>query len=82
MKNKIEELAETAKIIVADKILHLERIHNRVIDLDECDALFNQQFADLIINQCAKIQEERSVERHGYDKYYDAEHIKEYFQTK
>lgn len=41
--------------------------------------LFEKKFAELIVNECAAVQERSSTERHGYDKYSDGETIKKHF---
>ena len=38
-----------------------------------------EKFAELIIKECAELQEKRSCERHGYDKYQDAQNILDHF---
>jgi len=41
--------------------------------------LYNERFAELIIEECARVQRMRSIERHGYDKHLDSFAIEKHF---
>ena len=55
MNERIKELSEQAHHITADELAHLQRVHNRTYDLNESAAIYNEKFAELIVQECIDI---------------------------
>jgi hypothetical protein len=55
MNERIRELAEQAHRSTADELAHLQRVHNRTYDLNESAAIYNEKFAELIVQECIDI---------------------------
>ena len=53
MNERIKELSAIAKNLTTDDAIHLSRIHNRTLSLDELGEIFEQKFAELIVRECA-----------------------------
>jgi hypothetical protein len=52
MNERIKELSAIAKNLTTDDAIHLSRIHNRTLSLDELGEIFEQKFAELIVREC------------------------------
>ena len=52
MNERIRQLAEQAHRSTADELAHLQRVHNRTYDLNESAAIYNEKFAELIVEEC------------------------------
>jgi hypothetical protein len=57
MNPQIRELAEQAERLAKDELAHLERVHNRLYSLTEGREIYNEKFAQLIIQECANLFE-------------------------
>ena len=57
MNPRIRELAEQAERLARDELAYLERVHNRLYSLTEGREIYNQKFAQLIIQECADLFE-------------------------
>ena len=57
MNPRIQELAEQAERLAKDELAHLERVHNRLYSLTEGREIYNEKFAQLIIQECANLFE-------------------------
>ena len=57
MNLRIRELAEQAERLARDELAHLERIHNRLYSPTEDREIYNEKFAQLIIQECANLFE-------------------------
>lgn len=55
MNDRIKELAEQAKCFMTDNVPHLSRVHNRALSVDEAADIFEQKFAELIVQECADV---------------------------
>ena len=53
MNERIRELSAIAKNLTTDDAIHLSRIHNRTLSLDELGEIFEQKFAELLIRECS-----------------------------
>ena len=53
MNERIKELAEQAERLAEDELAHLERVHNRLYYFNEGREIYNQKFAQLIVQECA-----------------------------
>lgn len=49
MNERIQQLAEQAHRSTRDELVHLERVHNRIYDLNESTVIYNEKFAELIV---------------------------------
>ena len=58
MNQRIRELAEQAERLVKDELAHLERVHNRLYSFTEGREIYNQKFAELIVQECADVAKE------------------------
>ena len=58
MNSRIRELAEQAERLARDKLAHLERVHNRLYSPTEDRGIYNEKFAQLIVQECAEISEQ------------------------
>jgi hypothetical protein len=52
MNERIKELSVIAKNLTTDDAIHLSRIHNRTLSLDELEEIFAEKFAELIVREC------------------------------
>ena len=52
MNERIKELSAIAKSLTTDEAIHLGRIHNRTLSLDELGKIHDQKFAELLIQEC------------------------------
>jgi hypothetical protein len=52
MNERIRLLSEQAHRSTADELAHLQRVHNRTYDLNESAAIYNEKFAELIVQEC------------------------------
>jgi hypothetical protein len=52
MNEQIRLLSEQAHRSTADELAHLQRVHNRTYDLNESAAIYNEKFAELIVQEC------------------------------
>ena len=66
MNPRIRELSAIAKNLTTDEAIHLGRIHNRTLSLDELGEIHDQKFAELIIRECADI----TLDYKNHDHYY------------
>ena len=41
-----------AKCLMTDEAIHLSRVHNRTLSLDEEQEIFTKMFAELIVQEC------------------------------
>jgi len=86
MNERIKELSAIAKNLTTDDALHLSRIHNRTLSLDELGEIFEQKFAELIVRECVKVVlDEDGKEWAGYVHFcreQSADMIKEHFGVK
>ena len=57
MNPRIQELAHQAERLARDELAHLERIHNRLYSPTEGREIYNEKFAQLIIQECANLFE-------------------------
>ena len=57
MNPRIQELAEQAERLARDELVHLERVHNRLYSPTEGREIYNEKFAQLIIQECANLFE-------------------------
>ncbi len=57
MNPRIKLLAEQAERLAKDELAHLERVHNRLYSLTEGREIYNEKFAQLIIQECANLFE-------------------------
>jgi hypothetical protein len=55
MNERIKELAHQAERLAKDELAHLERVHNRLYSFTEGREIYNQKFAELIVEECAGI---------------------------
>ena len=55
MNERIRELSAIAKHLSTDEAIHLSRVHNRTLSLDEEQEIFTEKFAELIVRECANI---------------------------
>ena len=55
MNEQIRLLSEQAHRSTADELAHLQRVHNRTYDLNESAAIYNEKFAQLIVQECARV---------------------------
>ena len=53
MNPRIRELAEQAERLARDELAHLERVHNRLYSPTEDREIYNEKFAQLIVQECA-----------------------------
>jgi hypothetical protein len=58
MNERIRELAQVAEQLADDELAHLERVHNRLYSFTESREIYNQKFAELIVQECLKKVEE------------------------
>ncbi len=61
MNERIRELSAIAKNLTTYDAIHLSRIHNRTLSLDELGEIFEQKFAKLIVEECAIWMENATV---------------------
>ncbi len=54
MNEQIQKLAQVAEQLADDELAHLERVHNRLYSFTEGREIYNQKFAQLIIQECIK----------------------------
>ena len=57
MNQRIQELAHQAERLARDELAHLERVHNRLYSPTEDREIYNEKFAQLIIQECANLFE-------------------------
>ena len=57
MNPRIQELAEQAERLARDELAHLERVHNRLYSPTEDSGIYNEKFAQLIVQECAGLFE-------------------------
>ena len=55
MNERIKELAHQAERLAKDELAHLERVHNRLYSFTEGREIYNQKFAELIVEECADV---------------------------
>jgi hypothetical protein len=55
MNERIRELSAIAKNLTTDEAIHLSRVHNRTLSLDELGEIHDQKFAELIVKECARV---------------------------
>ena len=55
MNERIRELSAIAKHLSTDEAIHLSRVHNRTLSLDEEQEIFTEKFAELIVRECARV---------------------------
>jgi hypothetical protein len=55
MNERIQELAQVAERLADDELAHLERVHNRLYSFTEGREIYNQKFAELIVQECVRI---------------------------
>jgi hypothetical protein len=55
MNERIRQLSEQAHRSTRDELVHLERVHNRIYDLNESAVIYNEKFAQLIVKECAQV---------------------------
>ena len=55
MNQRIQELSAIAKNLATDEAIHLGRIHNRTLSLDEEQEIFTKKFAELIVEECRNV---------------------------
>ena len=72
MNERIRELAEQAERLAKDELAHLERVHNRLYSFTEGREIYNQKFAELIVED---IMQELFI--NGYEDAFD--HLNKYF---
>ena len=69
MNEQIQELSAIAKNLTTDEAIHLSRIHNRTLSLDELGEIHDQKFAELIVQECkenfAKVWYEQGLDIRG-----------------
>jgi hypothetical protein len=63
MNERIRELAEQAERLAKDELAHLERVHNRLYSFTEGREIYNQKFAELIVQECANVADENYIHR-------------------
>ena len=54
MNKRIRELSEQAHHSTTNELAHLQRVHNRTYDLNESAAIYNEKFAELIVQECGR----------------------------
>ena len=57
MNERIQELSAIAKNLATDEAIHLGRIHNRTLSLDEEQEIFTKKFAELIVEECRYVMD-------------------------
>ena len=75
MNERIKELAHQAERLAKDELAHLERVHNRLYSFTEGREIYNQKFAELIVQECANVADEPTSQ--PFDSY--GKKIKEHF---
>jgi hypothetical protein len=55
MNPRIRELAEQAERLARDELAYLERVHNRLYSPTEDRKIYNEKFAQLIVQECANV---------------------------
>ena len=76
MNERIKQLAEQAHRSTADELAHLQRVHNRTYDLNESAAIYNEKFAELIVQECTNFLKDTM------DDHFAAEQLEEHFGVK
>jgi hypothetical protein len=66
MNERIRELSVIAKNLTTDDAIHLSRIHNRTLSLDELEEIFAEKFAELILADYAKQLVQANMSNHWY----------------
>ena len=73
MNERIKELAEQAERLAEDELAHLERVHNRLYSFTEGREIYNQKFAELIVNECIEISQVGSITESKLKKHFGVE---------
>ena len=81
MNERIRQLSEQAHRSTRDELVHLERVHNRMYDLNESAVIYNEKFAELIVRECIDIIAPYSVRmsRPGEEYLHPIQEIKKHF---
>ena len=79
MNERIRELSEQAHRSTTNELAHLQRVHNRTYDLNESAVIYNEKFAELIVQECAEQVKNLRVNDYGIS---GAEIIREHFGVK
>ena len=67
MNERIRQLSEQAHHSTRDELVHLERVHNRIYDLNESAVIYNEKFAELIVGECVAIANRQFSAATGLD---------------
>jgi hypothetical protein len=67
MNERIKELSAIAKNLTTDDAIHLSRIHNRTLSLDELGEIFEQKFAELIVTEMCGMMEQTEDDLYAMD---------------
>jgi hypothetical protein len=57
MNERIRVLSAFAKSFAIAEAIHLSRVHNRTLSLDEIGEIHDKKFAELIVRECIAIAE-------------------------
>ena len=66
MNEQIQKLAKQAEQLAKDELVHLERVHNRLYSFTESREIYNQKFAELIVEECCNRLGEETIRHDGY----------------
>lgn len=55
MNERIKLLAQHAEQLADDELAYLERVHNRLYSFTEGREIYNQKFAELIVEECREV---------------------------
>ncbi len=71
MNERIKQLAQVAEQLADDELAHLERVHNRLYSFTEGREIYNQKFAELIIQEMCQVMKVEG-EQFSLDQNFDA----------
>jgi len=66
MNERIQKLAQAAEQLADDELAHLERVHNRLYSFTEGREIYNQKFAELLVEECCNRLSEETILHGGY----------------
>lgn len=74
MNERIKELSSLAKNLTTDEAIHLSRIHNRTLSLDEEQEIFAEKFAEVIGRDMLKLANRHgNIKNHSINEYFGFE---------
>ena len=79
MNLRIQELSEQAHRSTTNELAHLQRVHNRTYDLYESAAIYNEKFAQLIVQECCRVMESLPPSTYHVGRTRMSEEIKQHF---